>query len=297
MTEIKTRMPAADLSIRLIKLFASRQRPLRLMEIVEGLETNQATTIRLLGEFEKHEWVQRLGAKGPYRLTSLPLYYAGQALSDRRLAGLAAPFIERLAKEVDCLVVLSVPDEGRVTCVACENSTHPIRVSSEIGCRYRYHCDAAGKAIVAWTSPEFVDRILSEERERYTENTITDSAELLEEFARIRRQGYALDAEEHYPGIVCIAGPVFDYRNRCIASVTIASLTFYDSTKTLATKKKDALLTVCESIGRLMGYAGPYPTDTLTENARTEDKRTEDKRTEDKQSSPEKSGRKGKEEK
>ncbi len=259
MTEKKSLMPAAELSIRLIKLFASEQRPLRLNEIVEGLDTNQATTIRLLSVFEQQEWVQRIGAKGPYRLTYLPLYYIGQALSGSRLATLATPFIEKLTKQINCMAVLSVPDEHLVTCVVCENASHPIRVSSEVGCQYQYHSDAAGKAIVPWMTPEFIDRILSEDLQKHSKNTITDPVKLRKEFARIRKQGYALDIEEHYQGIICLGVPVFDHHNQCVGSVTIASLTFYDTPQTLVTNKKDAVMAAGESISRLMGYAGPYP--------------------------------------
>ncbi|MDO5552357.1 MAG: IclR family transcriptional regulator [Planctomycetia bacterium] len=261
MTSKKTVMPAADLTLRLIKLFASEQCPLRLKEIVEGLETNQATAIRLISVLEEQGWMQRIGAKGPYQLTYLPLYYIGQALSGSRLAKLAAPLIKNLARETNTLAVLSVPDERQVTCVVCENSTHPIRVSSEIGCSYQYHCDAAGKAVIPWLGTEFIDRVLSEKLEKYGPNTITAPDKLRSEFSKIRKLGYALDQEEHYSGVVCIGVPVFDYRNTCIASITLGSLTFYDTTKTLVSNKKEAIMAAGESVSRIMGYAGPYPTD------------------------------------
>ncbi len=247
------------MSIRLIKLFAAEQRPLRLNEIVEGLDTNQTTTIRLLSVFEDQKWIQRIGAKGPYRLTYLPLNYIGQALSSSRLVALAAPFIKKLAKEMNSLVVLSVPDENAVTCVHCENSTHPIRISSEIGCQFQYHSDAAGKAMIPWFEKERIDDILAKKLETYSSNTIADPAKLRIEFDKIRKLGYAIDREEHYTGVVCIGVPIFDYHQACIGSVTIASLTFYDTPKTLVAHRKDPLIKIGESISRLMGYTGPYP--------------------------------------
>ena len=44
---------------------------------------------------------------------------------------------------------------------------------------------------------------------RFTPTTITTPEELHEEFTRIRTVGYALDREEHEPGIVCLAIPLF----------------------------------------------------------------------------------------
>ena len=259
MTEKKSLMPAADLVIRLIKLYAAEHRPLRLNEIVEGLGTNQATAIRLLSVLEDQKWIKRIGAKGPYHLTCLPLNYIGQALSGSQMTTLAVPFIKDLATTTNSLVVLSVPDELAVTCVLCENSKHPIRVSSEIGCQYQYYSDAAGKAIVPWLDSSVIDRVLANKMEKYRPNTITDPVKLRAEFNKIRKLGYAVDNEEHYAGVVCIAVPVFDYRNNCIGSVTICSLTFYDTMKTLISNHKELLIATGESMSRVMGYSGPYP--------------------------------------
>lgn len=47
----------------------------------------------------------------------------------------------------------------------------------------------------------------------YTVHTITEKAKLLEEFEKIRSQGYAVDDEEMFIGVRCIAVPVFGYLN------------------------------------------------------------------------------------
>ena len=42
----------------------------------------------------------------------------------------------------------------------------------------------------------------------YGKNTISRLEDLLEELPRIRRQGYALDDEEYYEGVRCVAAPI-----------------------------------------------------------------------------------------
>ena len=44
--------------------------------------------------------------------------------------------------------------------------------------------------------------------ERFTPNTIVEKKRLQEELAQIRKQGYALDAEELIDGLTCVAVPL-----------------------------------------------------------------------------------------
>jgi DNA-binding IclR family transcriptional regulator len=57
----------------------------------------------------------------------------------------------------------------------------------------------------------------------YTANTLTTRASLEAELARVRAQGYALDNEEFFDGLVCVAVPVFDphARQRVRGSVAV----------------------------------------------------------------------------
>ena len=53
-----------------------------------------------------------------------------------------------------------------------------------------------------------------------TPNTITDETRLERELEKIRGQGYALDDEEAFPGIRCIAAPIRDPRGKVIAAIS-----------------------------------------------------------------------------
>ena len=60
------------------------------------------------------------------------------------------------------------------------------------------------------------------DRPQFTPHTMTDLEELLRELAAIRSRGYALDREEDYFGVQCVAAPVFDGNGDCVASVSIS---------------------------------------------------------------------------
>ena len=56
----------------------------------------------------------------------------------------------------------------------------------------------------------------------FTPNTITDRDVLRSELRAVLSQGYALDREEDYVGVECVAVPVFDASGACIAAVSVS---------------------------------------------------------------------------
>ena len=81
------------------------------------------------------------------------------------------------------------------------------------------HACGPGKATLAFSSEEFIESILSQPMRRMTPKTITTRAELEQEIADIRRQGYALNRGEAVEDALGIAAPVFDHTGRPVASV------------------------------------------------------------------------------
>jgi DNA-binding IclR family transcriptional regulator len=85
------------------------------------------------------------------------------------------------------------------------------------------YCSALGKSILAHLSEEELrDYLRHIELVRYTDTTITDEAALRAELAEIRRNGFALDREEHTGGTACLGAPIL-LRGRPVASVAVLS--------------------------------------------------------------------------
>ncbi|MFI9455509.1 IclR family transcriptional regulator [Amycolatopsis sp. WAC 01375] len=94
----------------------------------------------------------------------------------------------------------------------------PLRFYLRPGSRVPIHCSASGKMILAQMSPSQRRKLLAHAPlKQYTNKTITDLDTLEAEFARIRRDGFALDDEEFLPGLVCVAVLVPGRANLCVA--------------------------------------------------------------------------------
>jgi DNA-binding IclR family transcriptional regulator len=84
------------------------------------------------------------------------------------------------------------------------------------------HCTAVGKALAAWLPEAELEGVLARTAfDRTTARTIVTAAALRQELARIRATGFALDNEEHIPGIRCIAAPVRDHSGEVRAALCV----------------------------------------------------------------------------
>jgi IclR family acetate operon transcriptional repressor len=99
-------------------------------------------------------------------------------------------------------------DGDRVVYLAKVDSPHPIRMFSQIGWRGPLHATGVGKVLLASTEAKLLSRVCDQGLERFTRNTIVEKEQLQAELAQIRKQGYALDAEELIDGLTCVAVPV-----------------------------------------------------------------------------------------
>ena len=96
---------------------------------------------------------------------------------------------------------------------------------TEVGSTAPAHTTGAGKAILAWLPAEDLARLYGGENgslERLTARTLTGFADLQDDLARIRRQGYAIDNEEHEEGVSCVAAPIFDRAGAPSGAISIS---------------------------------------------------------------------------
>jgi len=101
---------------------------------------------------------------------------------------------------------------GENVYLAKVDSTHALRLQSDVGSRLPAHATGIGKALLARLEDAEVRRRFpaAARLSVYTPNTIPTMADLLEELAAIRRRGFAIDNEEYTEGVFCLAVPVLE---------------------------------------------------------------------------------------
>jgi IclR family acetate operon transcriptional repressor len=125
----------------------------------------------------------------------------------RTLDAWANPHLTRLAELTGETANLAMLDVGDVVYLAQVSShRHIVRMFTEVGSRVSPHCTGVGKALLAELPTKTAREIVTAAgMPARTRHTITDPDELVEELARVRAAGYAVDDEEQELGVRCVA--------------------------------------------------------------------------------------------
>lgn len=213
----------------------SLERGLRILEAVaaSGGRATLAETARrtVLHRSTTHHLLQALVSVGylrqdiqtrSYELTAKLFRLTARIWSPEQIGCIAQPVTAELTSLTGEGSSVAAYYDGTVTIVAKCDPGNPVRVVQDIGASRPIHATAVGKAIVAFLPPADRASVISKLRfHRYTGRTLVTRERFEAELRRVRSGGYALDDEEHYEGIRCIAAPIFAYTGHAVASLCV----------------------------------------------------------------------------
>ncbi len=183
---------------------------------------------------------------------------AGSFLTKSDLRTESQAIMNELAEKTGETIHLAVPSGAEVVYIAKIESRHALGMSSHIGSRLPMFCTSLGKSILAFSQPEVLESILSQELQARTPHTITSAEALRAELVTVRSQGFALDNEENEPGICCVGAPVLDYSWMPIAAISISG-PCERMTSSRAVELGHFLWESTRQISRHWGFSGQLP--------------------------------------
>jgi IclR family transcriptional regulator, KDG regulon repressor len=213
---------------------ASLQRGLRMLQLMgqagRGLPASEIAKLSGLPVSTVHRFLVNLETGGFLSKDELSNYHLGVACVslgqaareqlDVRKASLA--HLEQLNHSTRETVHLTVRHKLTAVYIEKLDSPEPLRIHSRIGASVPLYCTAVGKVMLAYLGSEEQERSINEiELRRFTENTVGSIQELQTQLARVRKDGFACDMEEHEPHIRCIAAPIFDHTGAVNASLSV----------------------------------------------------------------------------
>jgi IclR family acetate operon transcriptional repressor len=209
---------SVDRALDVLEALAESGEELPLREVAARTDLNVSTCHHLLATLVKRGYAARSRLGRLYFIGNKVLELSNRRFSQFNIVEMAMPELRRLNQEIDEAVYLSAMRGHGLVTLAKLDSSHPIQVRANTTAA---HATATGKAILAWLPEVEIAKMIAENGlRRYTDRTITNIEDLMEELRHVRRNGYASDNEEFQPGVVCVGSAVRDHHGAVIAAVS-----------------------------------------------------------------------------
>ena len=204
-TELSGDTPTLRL-FSLLELIASKDRLFTLQGLVEETGMAKPTLHRMLQQLEGAGLLIRENNGRHYGIGARLRRMAESLLLNDSHHGARHAVLRDLVEELGESCNLTTLSGNEILYLDRVETPEPLRFTLHPGSRVPAHCSASGKMILAQLAPAQRRRLLeAAPLRRYTPNTVTDVDRIEEELRQVRRDGYAIDAEEFLPGLVCAA--------------------------------------------------------------------------------------------
>ena len=237
----------------LLEILAREARPLTLAETVAASGWPKPSVHRLLTQLEGGGLLAREPDGRRYALAPRLLRLAEATLTGSTQQGVRHAVLRQLVADIGESCNLTTLSGVEVVYLDRIESAFPLQLHLRPGTRVPVHCSASGKLILAHMPPrqraELLDGL---PLTRYTASTLTSSAALEDEFVRIRKVGYAVDAEEFVDGLVCAAVPVFSSDGRHVRCAVALQAPVARMTLAQAIEKVRRLNTAAQALARTL---------------------------------------------
>lgn len=255
-------MPKADKSsteqqtlsrtLSFLNMMASTGQSLSVTEIADKLDVSKPTAYAIVNTLTAQNFLEKDSESGKLHI-GYAFYVMGPSYQ-RQYPFLiyTEEHVLHLHEKYGMRVSISVfkPPMKVLVIAAKERGLVPRHLS---GCLMPAHVSASGKLLLAYIDGTAAWAYISgTELAAFTGNTITASDALMEELARIRAQGYALDNEEFVPGNICVAAPIFDASGTVQAALSLSRCPvekFRGSSAAIIQDVKNAALQISYDLG------------------------------------------------
>ena len=233
--------------LKVIEAFGEATPKLTIADVARATELDRATARRCLLTLAELGYADHDGKF--FVLTPKILRLGHAYLSATPLPHIVQPFLDKLSEEVHQSASASVLDGTEIVYIARASQKRVMSINLMPGSRLPAYCASMGRVMLA-ALPEEEARVLLEQTvlKAFTPNTKTDPAELMQEFARVRDQGFAVINQELELGLCSIAVPLTNDRGRVIAALNIGAPAAQVSADEMAERYLQPLKAVAKSL-------------------------------------------------
>lgn len=192
-------------------------------ELSRELDLGKASVSRIIGALENKKYIIKDYVTGKYRLGYKLLLFGSLCKDRNELTKAFAPTMKKISEKYQATTHLSI-FSGNDLLILNKISEGPmVYMNSRVGGTLPVFASASGKCLLAFSNDDWKEKCLKHLTiEKFTKYTIKNKNELINELNKIQENGFAIDDEETYEGLYCIAVPVFDYNGNAIAAISVS---------------------------------------------------------------------------
>lgn len=230
---------SVDRALYLLETIAEAGGEATLTDLANRTGLNISTCHHLLATLIKRGFATKVTGRRLYALGAR-IMYLSHACLQVDLPRRAQPYLEAINQATGETVHLATLQGDSVVTLAVREARHAVRVDTgKVGRLEAPHATSVGKAILAWLPEDEMRRILSGGLKRCTDNTITEISALTESLRSVRRDGYALDYEEHLPGVICVGAAIRDQAGTVIGGISASTPTMRATDEHIALMREE----------------------------------------------------------
>ncbi|GHU70415.1 IclR family transcriptional regulator [Clostridia bacterium] len=224
--EAKYKSLAKALSV--LELFQAKTPELGVTEICRMLGLNKSNVHSIVSTFEYMGYLEQNPKTEKYHLGTKILEYTYVLNDHLGYQRTVYPALRNLAEASGMTAYFAIPKNNRVLYMC---NAYPPSVQEEnyayrsiIGETAPMTCTSLGKAMLAFSDDEHVDKSLFIPRERFTDHTLLDEQDIRDELKAIHAAGISHDLCEHEFSVRCMGIPVFRRDGTLVGAISISGM-------------------------------------------------------------------------
>ncbi|MGO4804435.1 IclR family transcriptional regulator [Arthrobacter sp. 2MCAF15] len=226
--KVASKVPAAENTLRILKLLASKRGPMAASNIATALGLPRSSVYHLLGVMEANGFVLHLHEEQRYGLGISAFELSSAYSRQEPLSRLGRPMLASLVDVIGESAHLAVLHGRDVLYIVEERAKNRPSLVTDVGVRLPSHLTASGRAILA-ALPKSQVRALYPNAAAFsarheTESPIMKYSALSSHLDQVRQRGYATEHGEVTPGFGSIAAAVTDHVGWPTAAVAVTFL-------------------------------------------------------------------------
>lgn len=220
---MEAKLKSVERALKLLECFTVDEPELGVTEISKKLDMHKSTVFNIINTFENCGYLMKSAATGKYKLGLKLLQISYNMYATQDVRKILYPYLKEVSLKTEETVYLGLLCDDEVIYIDAIHSSNNNRMNNNmIGIKAPVYCTGIGKALLSTMTNEEVLKIIPKQLKRFTPNTITDPAVLIEDLEKIRKRGFSIDDMEHEYGIKCVGIALKGVSGQLVCAVSIS---------------------------------------------------------------------------